>query len=431
MSLSGLKRYLPRGLYGRAALILILPILLLQMVVTIGFLQRHFEGVTRQMTRNVALEVNFVLDARKSDPEAARARALPLQLDLRQEHEIGSDRRRFYDISGRTVIETLRASVPSINWIDLATDDRRVAVNIGRGADMVTVVFDRRRVSASNPHQLLVLTISTGLLLMLIAFVFLRNQLRPIKRLADAAKAYGRGHRVDYRPSGASEVRAAGAAFLSMRGRLDRQIEQRTMMLSGVSHDLRTPLTRLKLGLSMLDDQDVANLMRDVDDMEELLRAFLDFARGDATEDTMLIDPMDVVEDVVRNGRRLGQHIDMFRAGPIGTVLVRPVALRRALTNLVSNARRHGTKCRITVTGLDRSVRFTVEDNGPGIPETQREDALKPFSRLDHARNQDKGGSVGLGLAIAADIVRSHGGSLRLAASVQLGGLKAEFAVTR
>lgn len=426
-----LKRYLPRSLYGRAALILLVPIVVLQLVVAVAFLQRHFEDVTRQMTSSVALEINYLLEAAT---DTSRAQALHIEIGDGPAPTDRGDSRAFYDISGRTVIATLRQQVPGVIWVDLQSSDKQVRLAVDTGSGPLVLGVDRRRVSASNPHQLLVLTMFVGLLMAVIAFAFLRNQLRPIRRLSRAAEAFGKGQKVEYAPSGAVEVRSAGNAFLDMRARIERQIEQRTLMLSGVSHDLRTPLTRLKLGLSMLEDGEAEALSRDVDDMERLVDAFLDFARGDALEDVEEADPaalaQEVVDDAVREGYlvRLGAVSGLDTAGP---VMLRPVATKRALANLVSNARRFGSECEVSVAVMSSAVRFTVEDNGPGIPVHIRDEATKPFARLDRARNQDKGPGVGLGLAIVKDIARNHGGSLRLSDSPRMGGLKADLVLAR
>ncbi|MFU8824294.1 ATP-binding protein, partial [Yoonia sp.] len=233
-------------------------------------------------------------------------------------------------------------------------------------------------------------------------------------------------------PTGAVEVRAAGMAFLDMRNRLERQTQSRTMMLSGVSHDLRTPLTRLRLGLSMLDHPDAADLVRDVDDMQKLLDAFLDFARSDAADNLEQAVPADIVRNVLQDAARLGQPVTLAAIdGPEIVVNLRPLAIRRALDNLLGNALRYGTKALVGVSVTDRAVRFWVEDDGPGIPPDRHDDAISPFVRLDPARNQDKGSGVGLGLAIVADVARSHGGVLRLGKSDTLGGLKAELVISR
>ncbi len=342
------------------------------------------------------------------------------------------DKRIFYDLSGRVLIATLRDVFPRLGPVDLS-DLRRVRFVLGTDHGPMEIGFDRGRVSASNPHQLLVLMLFTGLLMTLIAFLFLRNQLRPIRRLARAAEAFGKGRIVPYKPAGAIEVRSAGNAFLDMRARIERQIEQRTLLLSGISHDLRTPLTRLKLGLSMLgDDDDAAAMSRDVDDMEKLLDAFLAFVRGDATdEEADLQDPVPLVQGIVEDARRSGQNVLLRAVEGAGQAPLRASAVRRAVENLIGNATRYGTRAEVSLTILDRAIRITVEDDGPGIEQARREEAMRPFTRLDTARNQDRGPGVGLGLAISADIARSHGGTLRLGDSARLGGLKAELVLAR
>jgi two-component system osmolarity sensor histidine kinase EnvZ len=433
-----LRSLLPRGIYGRAALILIVPIFAIQLVVSMAFIQRHFEDVTIQMTRGVVREIAMLLDRIEAAPDrsaalqAGREYGRPLNLAVVTAEVPSNDARLFYDLSGRVVIRHLREALPAVTDVDLS-NIRRVRVSVATGYGPMQVSFERGRVSASNPHQLLVLMAVTGVLFTLIAFLFLRNQLRPIRRLARAAEAFGRGRNIPYAPGGAAEVRAAGNAFLDMRARIERHIEQRTLMLSGVSHDLRTPLTRLKLGLSMIDAGSEGEAMkRDIDEMQHMLDEFLQFAQGDAADGSgEVADVAAIVDSVIADARRTGQNVTLAASAGHGEAQVRPGAIRRAVENLVSNAVRYGTRVQVSVAALDRSIRITVEDDGPGIPKNQRDEALRPFSRLDRSRNQDRGGGVGLGLAIAADIARSHGGSLRLSESEDLGGLRADLVIAR
>ena len=434
-----LKRYMPRGLYTRALIILILPVLSLQLLVSIVFIQRHFEGVTRQMTAAVAIDLRYLRDLADAAPnrEAAitsvNAVALPLELAVSWPYDIPDivNDRQWFDFTGRTVAIRLREAVPQIGAVSMA-DRRRVTVWIATEQGPMSVDISRTRLSASNPHQLLVIMVVLGAVLTAISYIFLRNQLRPITRMARAAADYGKGRITPYHPGGAAEVRAAGMAFLDMRNRLERQIQQRTMMLSGVSHDLRTPLTRLRLGLSLLDDEEAEPLTRDVDEMQRLLDSFLDFARSDAGDAMERVDPASIVRDLIADFTRIGLAVTLQPgSGPQVTIPMRPAAIRRALDNLVGNALRYGNKAHIAVHVTDRAIRYVVEDDGPGIPADQHDDAIRPFTRLDAARNQDKGAGVGLGLAIVADIARSHGGVLRLSASDTLGGLKAELVLAR
>ena len=439
MTFSWLKRYAPRSLYGRAALILLTPIISIQLVVSVVFVQRHYQDVTEQMSRNVALELRYIQEQIESDQSTgvpagviALADALRVDMSMPDPAPVVADRRRFYDLSGRIIIATLRQDLPGVTGIDLIRDKKQVHLTLNTAPGPLGLQFPRSRMSASNPHQLLVLMTGVGFLMSVIAFLFLRNQIRPIRRLAEAAQAFGRGHSVPYRPSGATEVRAAGSAFLGMRNRIERQIEQRTVMLSGVSHDLRTPLTRLKLGLSMLDDgPDTAELLGDVRDMEAMLDTFLDFARLDSLDDLEQVVPADLLEAAAEGAGRAGHRVCVIGPAVATPVMLRPMALRRALDNLVNNAVRHGTRIELSCQISERAVVFTVEDDGPGIVPEARERAMQPFTRLDDARSQNVGGSVGLGLSIALDIARQHGGTLRLDRSERLGGLRADLVLAR
>ena len=436
------KTFLPRSLYGRAALILILPIVTIQLVVSINFIQRHYEGVTQQMTGGILIEVRHLLDEVDQAETLSEAKyrlkqvatALefdaflpPADLDIAR-----TDQRDWWDLSGRAIAATLHSDLPELQAVDLLVHPREVWMRMNTRWGPMELAVDRRRVAASNPHQLLVLMLFTSLLMTFIAVFFLRAQLRPITKLAEAADAFGKGHNIAYRPRGASEVRAAGAAFLDMRARIERQIEQRTQMLSGVSHDLRTPLTRMRLGLAMLpEDDEVEALQGDVTQMERLVDGFLSFARGDATEQSIEADPVALVRRAVENAQRAGLPVTLGKVDSAGPMRMRPEAVTRALENLVGNATRYADCAVVSLTLSERAVRISVEDDGPGIPKSLRESALAPFSRLDKSRNQNRGSGVGLGLSIAADVARSHGGSLRLGQSQKLGGLRADLILAR
>jgi two-component system osmolarity sensor histidine kinase EnvZ len=434
-----LQRILPRGLYWRAALILLVPIVTIQLVVSTAFIQRHYEGVTRQMTNGVAIDLQFLLSEIEAagSPDAAMARVGPLGEALEVTLTIPAgpaapveDRFRFLDLSGQVIVETLRDRLPGLVVADVADPERVVNLLFETSVGPVQVELTRRRMSATNPHQLLVLMVFTSLLMTLVAFVFLRNQLSPITKLAAAAEDFGKGRTVPYRPRGATEVRAAGRAFLDMRARIERQIEQRTLMLSGVSHDLRTPLTRLRLGLSLMpDDPEVAALQADVQQMQRMVDEFLSFVRGDAMEGTEPTDVVALIDDVVA---KAGPKVRMAGVeGEARPVEMRPQAVARAVENLVTNAVRHGDIVEVRLAFQERFLKVTVEDDGPGIPEDRREEAMRPFTRLEEGRNPNLGGGVGLGLSIAADIAFSHGGALRLAESSRLGGLRADLEIAR
>ncbi|WP_299420666.1 ATP-binding protein [uncultured Shimia sp.] len=429
-----LKRYMPRSLYGRAALILVVPVVLLQLVVSFGLITRHFEGVTEQMTHAVTREVLLVLegvDNQDEVPEALPVVLNVLDMDIDYIDEIRvKDTRIWYDFSAFIISREFRRFLPGVTAVELA-EKGQVHLHLQRPEGNLVIRFDRRRVSASNSHQLFVNMVFFGALLTFVAYLYLRNQLRPIKRLAAASEAFGRGQNVPYSPGGAVEVRAAGSAFLDMRARIERQIEQRTLLLSGVSHDLRTPLTRFKLGVSLLDDEDREPLERDIEDMQRMLDAFLSFARGAYEDDSEQVDAVAFVENVVKDFARSGDDVTIHELDGHGMVSLRPVTVRRAIENLVGNAVRYANRAEVSVQITDRYLRVRVEDDGPGISPEQREEALKPFARLEPGRNQNKGMGVGLGLSIAADVARAHGGILRLGQSERLGGLRADLVLGR
>jgi two-component system, OmpR family, osmolarity sensor histidine kinase EnvZ len=437
--MSVLQRILPRGLYGRAALILIVPIVTIQLVFSTEFIQRFYEDVTGQMTQGVAIDLEFLLaEVNASDSlAAARARVTPLAEALQivltlpaASDAPTTDRRAAIDLSGDTIITTLREQLPSLVAVDLTGENRLVKLTFDSRFGPVEAEVNRRRMSATNPHQLMVLMVFTSVLMTVIAYFFLRRQLRPITKLAEAANEFGKGRAVTYKARGAQEVRAAGRAFLDMRARIERQIEQRTLMLSGVSHDLRTPLTRMRLALSLLpEDPEVAALQADVTQMERMVDEFLAFVRGDAMEGSEPTDAVALVRGLVE---RFGPKVRLAGVeGRPDTVEMRPQAILRAVENLVSNAVRFAGRVELRLIFQDRTLRIVVEDDGPGIPVERRDEALRPFTRLEAARDPNHGAGVGLGLSIASDIALSHGGSLRLSKSEALGGLKAELVIAR
>ncbi len=439
MSFRWLKHYMPRSLYGRAALILLLPVVVLTLVVSVAFIQNHLQDIIRQMTGTVQREITFITSRVEAAPDrdAALEELTPLlpvlQMQLRfvaPQEVPQSDYIRWYDFSGGHVRTLLRAAIPRTRAVRFNADSS-VQFFVETVQGPLEIRFSRSRVTVGTPHQLIVTMVFFALLMTVIAYLYLRNQLRPITRLADAAQAFGRGRTQVYRPGGAVEVRAAGHAFLDMRARIERQIEQRTLMLSGVSHDLRTPLTRLKLGLSLLDEEEAAPLLRDVDEMQRLLDTFLEFSRGAAGGEVEPTDPLALVRGIVEDAQRAEKPVRLGKLKGAGQVPLKPVAIRRAVENLIDNAVRYGSQAVVSVALSDKALRIRVEDDGPGIPPERREEALKPFARLDPARNQDRGGGVGLGLAIAKDVARAHGGALRLGQSETLGGLKADIVIGR
>ncbi len=442
MNFTWLKSYMPRSLFGRSLMILLFPVVFLQLVIGLVFIQRHFAQVTDQMTNSVSLEVRYAADSVEQAADITDARAIldtlsrPFNIKmtlLPNTVFVPGIRRYFYDVSGKSIVTTLKRGLRRPIFVDLTTDKTLATLAFRTSKGILHADIPRARVSAINPHQLLVLMVFVSIFLTVISILFLRNQIRPIRELAQVSEAFGKGRSIAFQPSGANEVRRAGTAFLSMRARLERQIEQRTHMLSGVSHDLRTPLTRLKLSLAMLDPSpEVEQLQDDVTEMEKMLDGFLSFARGDTLEEIRPTDIKSLFEKVRADCERSGNTLDyIYRDTGDGTGLVtlRPAAIVRAVNNLLSNAYNYADTVRLRVSITGRLLTIEVTDDGPGIRVEDHAEALKPFVRLDPARNQNRAGGVGLGLSIAADIARSHGGQLRLAVSKSLGGLRATLTI--
>ena len=428
-----IKQYMPKRLYWRAAFILLFPVIFLQLIVSVVIIKRHFEGVTEQMTRTIGSQIQLIanrIERGEIKSAVLLSNALNMKLKILSDSQAkGLNRRRFYDVSGIIVKREL-SLLKWVQGVDLPNDnDVTLLLNIADNSYELN--FRRAHVSASNPHQLIVNMVVFGAFFTLIAFVYLRNQLRPITRLASAAEAFGRGQTVSYKAAGAIEVKAAGNAFLEMRNRIEKHIEQRTMILSGVSHDLRTPLTRLKLGISLLDIEHKEPLERDLEEMGLILDEFLTFAKAQGNEKSNfeLLSISSIIRNLEADYIRSGAKLDIADNENTERYLMRPTLIKRALDNIIGNALRYGTVATLKVTVDESHINFTVEDDGPGIPTNMLSEALKPFSRLDPARNQDKGMGVGLGLPIASDIAQAHGGSLKLLKSEEFGGLRVEFRI--
>nr|WP_308424390.1 ATP-binding protein [Chelatococcus reniformis] len=428
---------MPKGLYARALIIIIAPIVLLQSVIAYIFLERQYQNVTRRLSSAVSADIAALVDVYQSYPQDADAATLTriaaerlgLDVDILPPDPLPSPQPKpFFSILDSVLSDEIRKQVARPFWIDTVGRSNLVEIRIQLDKGVMRVIARRSLAYASNSHIFLVWMVGTSLVLMGIAILFLRNQIRPILRLADAAEDFGKGRTPDFHPRGAREVRRAGLAFLEMKRRIERAIEQRTTMLNGVSHDLRTILTRFRLSLALLpdDDPEVDALRKDVDEMSRMLEAYLAFARGDTGEVAIETDIGDLLEDMQVDLERQGHPTTVeINGDPLATV--RPDAFRRLVLNLVSNAARHGETIALAVSHDARWLTISIDDDGPGIPAELREEVFKPFVRLDEARNQDEGGS-GLGLAIARDIARAHGGDVILQDS-PLGGLRATVRV--
>jgi two-component system osmolarity sensor histidine kinase EnvZ len=432
-----LRAIMPEGLYARALLIIIVPMVVLQSVVAFVFMERHWNTVTQRLSNAVVQDIAALIDIYTSypqDPDHAQIRRiaqekLGLAVDFLPASALPPPGPKpFFSLLDHTLSQGISRRIGKPFWIDTVGRSALVEIRI-KLDDVVMRVFARRSAAyASNSEIFLIWMVGTSLVLITVAILFLNNQIRPILRLADAAESFGKGREVPkFRPRGAREVRRAAAAFIEMRVRIERAIEQRTAMLAGVSHDLRTILTRFKLELALLgDSRETEGMKKDVDEMSRMLEAYLAFARGDTSEQSSPTDMATFLEEIKTDADRDGHRTSVaFHGQPM--VTVRPAAFRRCVANLVSNAARHAEMISITGHRDHRWLTVTIDDDGPGIPQELREEVFKPFLRLDDARNQDQGGT-GLGLAIARDIARSHGGDITLADS-PLGGLRAAVRV--
>jgi two-component system osmolarity sensor histidine kinase EnvZ len=398
------KDLMPKGLYARALLIIIVPMVILQSVVAFVFMERHWNTVTRRLSAAVVQDIAALIDVYKTYPQdkdktqlrKIAQQRLGLVMDFLPVNDMPPPGPKpFFSLLDQTLSVQLSRQIGRPFWIDTVGKSSIVEIRIKLDDEVLIV-----------------------------AVLFLRNQIKPILRLADAAENFGKGREApDFRPRGAREVRRAAQAFMEMKTRIERSIEQRTAMLAGVSHDLRTILTRFKLELALIGDSPEAEGMRkDVDEMSGMLEAYLSFARGDNGEQAQPTDMEQALEELRSDTERQGHAATVtFHGQP--TVTVKPAAFKRCLANLISNAARHGDAIAITGHRDHMYLTVTIDDDGPGIPANMREEVFKPFLRLDDARNQDEGGT-GLGLAIARDIARSHGGDITLGDS-PMGGLRA------
>jgi two-component system osmolarity sensor histidine kinase EnvZ len=432
-----LRGVMPKGLYARALLIIIVPMVVLQSVVAFVFMERHWNTVTQRLSAAVVQDIAALIDVYTTFPQGAdqaqirriAQEKLGLVVDFLPVTEMPPPGPKpFFSLLDQALSDEVSRRIGKPFWIDTVGRSALVEIRI-RLDDTVMRVFARRNAAyASNSEIFLFWMIGTSVVLLTVAILFLRNQIRPILRLADAAESFGKGREVpNFRPRGAREVRRAAVAFIEMKTRIERAMEQRTAMLAGVSHDLRTILTRFKLELALIgDDPEIEAMKKDVDEMARMLEAYLAFALGDSGEASAPTDMAAFVEELKADAERNGHATTSAFHGP-PVVTVRPAAFKRCLANLVSNAARHAPSIAITGHRDHRWLTLTVDDDGAGIPPHMREEVFKPFLRLDDARNQDEGGT-GLGLAIARDIARSHGGDITLGDS-PMGGLRATVRV--
>ena len=429
------KRLLPRSLFGRSIMIIVMPLILLQVVSTWVFYDRHWETITRRLASAVAGEIASVIDNYLNFPGteneswifySARSK-LDLQFNFRNKEVLSN----YPDLSTNSLLEhllgnALRERAQRPFRIDAVSEERRIRILIQLNNGVMDVIVDRERLFSSTTYIFVMWMVGTSFILFVVATIFMRNQVRPIRRLATAVDNFGKGREdLDFKPEGSTEIRQAAIAFNVMRERIQRTISQRTEMLAGISHDLRTPLTRMKLQLAMLKEGPKTNeLSSDVFEMEKMVEEYLSFARGESSEQVKICNLSEILEEVVKKCQLDEEPIALNINGNL-QIPLKINALKRAITNIVNNAIQYGSSVNIHADKKNGIIEILVDDSGPGIPKNQREDVFKPFYRLDNSRSPDRGGT-GLGLTIARDSVRAHGGDLVLESSPS-GGTRAKL----
>lgn len=438
---AGATELKPKGLYARAMIIIIAPIFFLGILITFVFLERHWLTVNQRLAESTARDIAALVDLysderQKTDHtrliDIARER-MNLSLQVLPQAELPPEMARpFFGLLDKALLVQLGKQIGRPFWIDTIGQSGHVDIRVLYNDTVLRFVAPRNQTYASNSHIFLMWMIGSSLILLTVAILFLRNQIRPILRLAEAADAFGKGRPIppDFRPRGAREVRQAAEAFLEMGDRIKTHVEQRTTMLAGVSHDLRTVLTRFKLELALMGNSPEArSLSANVNEMQHMLEDYLAFARGDGGEAAAPASIRDLLEEIVEEAQIYGKPIELkLRRRKVDLMLpLKRNAFKRAVTNLVSNAVRYGDQIVIRAATEGPWLRIEVDDDGPGIPEAERANVFRPFYRLDKSRNQDTGHS-GLGLAIARDIAKSHGGDVTIGES-SMGGLRAIISV--
>tara|TARA_B110000444_G_scaffold246247_1_gene267584 strand:+ start:800 stop:2137 length:1338 start_codon:yes stop_codon:yes gene_type:complete len=427
--LKTLKKKFPRGLFTRSLIIIIAPIVILQAILTFVFLERHWQYVTKKLSSSVASEIGMMIDMRRNT-------------DL---NTISYDAKKYYDMSitlipnqriddkfltvtnliEKNLNQELQKNFDKKYSIKDIPKEKKVVINIEVEEGILEFIIPRRNVYATNSHIFLVWMVISSILILSIAILFLRQQIKPIEKLAKAAESFGIGKKIEnFKPTGATEVRKAAEAYIKMQERIEKFLEQRTLMLAGVSHDLRTPLTRIKLQLEMYSTQEGnIELLKDVNEMQYMLETYLDFSQTVSSEEDTEVDLIDLMESIIKTSHEETKTIKLVLANLKSIKYVcKRIALKRCIINLINNAKAFGDKILVNLDQSNKEIKITIEDNGPGIPKKDYEKALKPFQRLDSSRNQNIAGS-GLGLSISQEIINSIGGTIKLSKS-NLGGLK-------
>ena len=429
-----LKKIFPSGLYTRSLIIIIAPIVILQAILTFVFLERHWQLVTKKLSSSVVSEIGMMMDMQKNNDlieiSSNAKKFYDINLRLLTNQRIDNDFRLPANLVEKTLSQELQKNLDNKYSIEDIPEEKKVIINIEVENGILEFVIPRRNVYATNSHIFLVWMVISSILILSIAILFLRQQIKPIEKLAKAAESFGIGRKIkNFKPTGATEVRKAADAYIKMQERIEKFLEQRTLMLAGVSHDLRTPLTRIKLQLEMYSNQKGnTELLKDVNEMQYMLETYLDFSQTVSSEEDTEVDLKELIDNIISTSNEKSKIISLKPTNLKNIKYIcKKIALKRCIINLINNAKAFGDEVLITLDESNKEITITIEDNGPGIPKKDYEKALRPFQRLDSSRNQNIAGS-GLGLSISQEIMNSIGGNIKLSKS-KLGGLKVIMAL--
>ena len=427
-----LKNLFPRRLFYRALLIVAIPIIILQLVITIVFFDSLWIKTNKGMTRALVGEIKTFITAydteKYNNNDLSGLFSIYLDLNVKYKQEIfekKEQKKRWYSPIDRTLRRELKSNIGSENyWFDTTAYKELIHINIKHNDGYFEFLIPKDRVTSTSARMFALWITLPALLLISIAIIFLKNQTRPIINLAKAAERFGKGENIDeYRPSGALEIRQAGFEFDKMRKRIMRHLNQRSEMLSGISHDLRTPLTRMKLQLAFIKDKELSKkLSLDIDEMEKMLNEYLQFTSSSFSEKNESFNISELIDNIIHKYENNNISKEII---PRIYMNGKKNLIKRSLNNLVDNSLKYADKINVKLSKKDNSISIIIDDNGIGIPEKEYENVFKPFYKIDKSRGDSKS-SVGLGLSIASDIIKSHGGNILLDKS-PLNGLRVKI----
>ena len=423
-----LKYLLPKRLFYRALIIVAAPTIILQLIITVVFYDSIWIKVNKNITKSLVTQLKTIQEVYTNDKKNldfftdSYKNNFNFEIGISQEFFPNESGERKFSPMDRSLRRELKSTFGNNNyWFSTSKFKNAVEIKIKSNKDVIEFLVPKEMVSASSVRLFVLWTTLPSILLIVIALIFLKNQTKPLVRLAKAAERFGKGDYVNnFRSSGSLEIRKASFEFDRMAKRINRHLNQRAEMLSGISHDLRTPLTRLKLQLAMLNQKDLSKEMsKDIDEMEKMLNDYLQFAKNQAQENTSKID-LTLLFNSIKN-QFASEKLTIYSKEKI-ELEVRPSALKRSFVNIIQNGLTYGNNVIVNIQKGNNRALITIEDDGPGIPEDQYKNVFKPFFRLDKSRSLNQSG-VGLGLAIVEDIINAHGGAIQLGKSKD-GGLQ-------